>query len=69
MSLSPYTTLNAGARYATFVAGKAVVLRASIYNLTDEAYWGGSWGGSGDSGLSGGLGAPRTFLLSVSVDF
>ena len=69
LSLSSYTTLSAGLRYATLVAGKAVVLRASIDNLTNEAYWGGSWGSSGDSGLSGGLGAPRTFLLSVSVDF
>jgi iron complex outermembrane receptor protein len=69
LSLSPYATLNVGARYATRVAGHAVTLRAGIDNLTDKAYWGGSWGGSGDSGLSGGLGAPRTFALSASVDF
>ncbi len=69
LSLSPYTTLNLGARYATRVAGRPVALRASVDNVTNKAYWGGSWGGSGDSGLSGGLGAPRTFMLSASVDF
>ncbi|WP_051237618.1 TonB-dependent receptor [Ottowia thiooxydans] len=69
LALSPYTTVNIGTRYATKVAGHAVVLRAGIDNLTNKAYWGGSWGGSGDSGLSGGLGAPRTFALSATVDF
>lgn len=69
LSLPAYTTLNVGARYVTRMAGKPVVLRASIDNLANKAYWGGSWGGSGDSGLSGGLGAPRSFQLSASVDF
>jgi len=69
LSLSAYTTVNVGARYVTRVAGTAVAFRAGIENLTNKAYWGGSWGGSGDSGLSGGLGAPRTFALSATVDF
>ena len=69
LSLAPYATLNVGARYTTRVAGRPVALRASIDNLTNKAYWGGSWGASGDSGISGGLGAPRTFLVSASVDF
>ena len=69
LSLAPYATMNVGARYTTRVAGRPVALRASVDNLTNKAYWGGSWGASGDSGISGGLGAPRTFLLSASVDF
>lgn len=69
LSLPSYVTLDVGARYATQLAGKAVVVRASINNLTNKSYWAGSWGGSGDSGLSAGLGTPRTFMLSASVDF
>ncbi|MFT3813037.1 MAG: TonB-dependent receptor [Acidovorax sp.] len=69
LSLSSYATLDVGARYATRMGGRPVVLRASIDNLTNKAYWGGSWQGSGDSGLSGGLGAPRTVQLSATVDF
>ncbi len=69
LSLASYTTLNVGARYTTRIAGRSVALRASVDNLTNKAYWGGSWGASGDSGISGGLGAPRTFQLSASVDF
>ena len=69
LSLSPYATVDVGARYATRVAGQPLTLRASVKNLTNKAYWGGSWLASGDSGLSGGLGAPRTFMLSASMDF
>lgn len=69
LALPSYVTLDIGARYVTQVGGKAATVRASIDNVTNKAYWGGSWGGSGNSGLSGGLGAPRTFLLSATVDF
>ena len=44
------------------MAGKPVVLRANIENVTDKAYW-----------LTAGtyvtVGAPRTLMLSASVDF
>lgn len=69
MSLSPYTTFDLGARYTTRIATKEVTVRASVQNLTDHAYWLGSWSGGDGSGLSGGLGSPRTFLLSTSLAF
>ncbi|HGY1010917.1 TPA: TonB-dependent siderophore receptor [Aeromonas salmonicida] len=69
MSLSPYTTFDLGARYTTKIATKEVTVRASVQNLTNHAYWLGSWSGGDGSGLSGGLGSPRTFLLSTSLAF
>lgn len=55
------TVYDLGARYATSVAGHPLTLRASVANVTNKAYWA--------TTLSSGLGAPRTFLLSASVDF
>jgi len=55
------TVYDLGARYATHAAGKPLVLRASVQNLTNKAYWAGS--------LGSGLGAPRTAVLSATVDF
>ncbi|MNV70198.1 Ferrichrome receptor FcuA precursor [compost metagenome] len=57
------TTYDVGARYATKVADRPVMLRASITNLTNKAYW----GMPQLSSLA--LGAPRTFMLSASMDF
>jgi iron complex outermembrane receptor protein len=62
LSLPAFTTLDIGARHTFDVDGKPLVVRASIQNVTNEAYWGGN-------SLAGGFGAPRTFLLSASVDF
>ena len=45
------------------INGKKTVLRANIQNVTGESYW--------SSVVSFGtffLGAPRTYLLSMSVD-
>ena len=69
VSLSPYTTFDLGARYAFKVESKPVTLRATVENVANKAYWLGSWSGGDGSGLSGGLGAPRTLLLSGTVDF
>ncbi|MDO4636916.1 MAG: TonB-dependent siderophore receptor [Lautropia sp.] len=69
LSQAAYATVDVGARYAMRVAGKPVTLRASVNNLGNVSYWAGSSRGTSDSGLSGGLGAPRTFALSASVDF
>ncbi|MEN5288726.1 TonB-dependent siderophore receptor [Stenotrophomonas lactitubi] len=55
------TVFDLGARYATQAAGHPLVLRASVQNLTNKAYWAGS--------LGSGLGSPRTALLSATVDF
>ena len=62
LSLPAFTVLDIGARYETEVRGNPLTLRASVQNVTDKAYWA---GGS----LAGGYGAPRTFLLSASMDF
>lgn len=55
------TVFDLGARYATQAAGHPLVLRATVQNLTNKAYWAGS--------LGSGLGTPRTALLSATVDF
>jgi len=63
LSVGGRTTYDVGARYATQVADRPVVLRAAINNLTNKAYW----GMPQLSSLA--LGAPRTFMLSASMDF
>lgn len=59
--IAGHTVYDLGARYATEAAGKPLVLRATVQNLTNKAYWAGS--------LGSGLGAPRTATLSATVDF
>lgn len=56
-----HTIYDLGARYTMQAAGHRLVWRASVRNLTNKAYWAGS--------LSSGLGAPRTAMLSATVDF
>ncbi|MEE1922609.1 TonB-dependent siderophore receptor [Pseudomonas sp. 148P] len=63
LSIPGYTIFDVGARYSTKIASKPVVFRAGIENLTDKDYWG------VPLLASLGLGAPRTYLLSASVDF
>ncbi|RIY42208.1 TonB-dependent receptor [Neopusillimonas maritima] len=62
LSLPAVTTFGLGARYRTEVAGKPVVLRANIDNLTDKKYWLAS--GSFATNAAG-----RTVMLSATVDF
>lgn len=61
LSAPSYATLDVGARYLTRIGGKPVTLRAEVTNLTNKGYWTGT--------LGSGLGAPRTFMLSTTVDF
>jgi len=63
LSIPGYTIFDAGARYTTRVASRPVTLRANISNLTDKDYWGLPL----TSSL--GLGAPRTYELSATIDF
>ncbi len=63
LSVAGHTTYDVGARYATRVADHAVTLRGGITNLANKAYW----GMPQLSSLA--LGAPRTFMLSASMDF
>jgi iron complex outermembrane receptor protein len=58
-----WTRLDLGARYTTAINGRKTVFRANVQNVTGENYW--------SSVASFGtffLGAPRTYLLSMTVD-
>ena len=62
-SIPDWTRLDLGARYTTAINGRKTVFRANIQNVTGESYW--------SSVASFGtffLGAPRTYLLSMTVD-
>lgn len=63
-SLPSWTTFDLGARYRSQLAGKPLVLRADLRNVADKDYWAGA---STYGTLS--LGAPRTLLLSATMDF
>ncbi|MCG5241631.1 TonB-dependent siderophore receptor [Azospirillum doebereinerae] len=57
-----WTRVDIGARYNTEVGGKPVALRANVENLFDKNYW-------LTTGTYVTVGAPRTVVLSASVDF
>jgi iron complex outermembrane receptor protein len=59
--------LDLGARYLTTIANKLVTWRARVDNVTDKNYWASAGGYPGQAYLV--LGAPRTFVLSASVEF
>ncbi len=68
LSIPSWTRLDVGARYLTTVGGRLVTLRARLDNATDKDYWASAGGASiNDTYLV--LGAPRTFVLSASVEF
>ncbi|GMA74577.1 hypothetical protein GCM10025880_09940 [Methylorubrum aminovorans] len=63
-SVPDWTRFDAGLRYTTEgVNGKPVVFRALVQNLLDDSYW-----ASAARGFLA-VGAPRTFIVSASVDF
>lgn len=61
--LPGWTRYDLGGRYAFQLAGKPVSARLSIENVADKAYWSSALGGS----LA--IGAPRTVLASLEMDF
>jgi iron complex outermembrane recepter protein len=62
--LPSWTKVDLGARYKTSVIGKTTTFRANLLNAFDRDYW------SGVASYSGFVqGAPRTLLLSATVDF
>ncbi|MGF6416794.1 iron complex outermembrane receptor protein [Stenotrophomonas sp. AN71] len=63
LSVPGRTLFDVGARYSTTVAGRPLALRATVNNVTNKAYWGMPL----LSSLA--LGAPRTVLLSATMDF
>ncbi|MFC4761760.1 TonB-dependent receptor [Dyella koreensis] len=63
-SVPSWTTVDLGARYTARLHGRPIIFRATVLNAFDRQYWSGvaSFGTIS-------LGAPRTLLLSSSVDF
>ncbi|WP_137173748.1 TonB-dependent siderophore receptor [Massilia sp. HP4] len=60
--LPSWTRLDVGARYRTSLMGKPVILRASVQNVADKAYW-------LASGSFVTAAAARTALVSAQFDF
>ncbi|ACL61701.1 TonB-dependent receptor [Methylobacterium nodulans] len=58
-----WATLDLGLRYSTVVQDRPVTFRANVVNVTGNNYW----ATTGRGILS--QGAPRTFLVSATVDF
>ncbi|MQA37113.1 TonB-dependent receptor [Rugamonas aquatica] len=65
--LPAWTRLDLGASYATRIADRNVTFRARVDNVADKNYWA-SAGGYPNAGYLV-LGAPRTVVVSASVDF
>lgn len=63
LSVPGYTIFDLGARYKTSFNETPMIFRANVSNLTNKAYWAKPYY------TSLGLGAPRTFMLSATVDF
>lgn len=64
--LPSWSRVDLGASYATRVADRAVTLRARIDNATGKNYWASAGGYPGAGYLV--LGAPRSVVLSASID-
>jgi iron complex outermembrane receptor protein len=65
--LPSWTRLDLGASYLTRVMGRDLTLRARVDNVTDRAYWASAGGFPGAGYLV--AGAPRTFVVSGTIDF
>lgn len=66
-SIPSWTRFDIGARYKTIIQDKPVVFRANIENLFDRDYWATSNNPTEPGYLY--IGAPRTLLMSATVDF
>lgn len=62
LRMPSWTRVDLGARYATRVDGKPVVLRATVENVADKAYW-------VTTSSYATMSAPRTLMLSAQIDF
>jgi len=68
-----YTIADLGVRYQTKIAGKHVVWRLAVDNITDKRYWanitpsGQNGFNSTDNG-TGTIGAPRTIRASLQIN-
>jgi iron complex outermembrane receptor protein len=67
--LPAWSRLDVGARYLMDIGnGRALTLRARVDNLLNKSYWA-SAGGASPSDNYLVMGAPRTFVVSGSIDF
>lgn len=62
-----WTRYDAGLRYITSIGNQVITIRGQIENLANRDYWASAGGYPGAGYLV--LGAPRTFVLSASLDF
>ncbi|MDQ7990524.1 MAG: TonB-dependent receptor [Candidatus Dactylopiibacterium sp.] len=62
-----WTRVDVGVRYAMPVADYLVTLRGRIENLADRNYWASAGGYPGAGYLT--VGAPRTYVVSATMDF
>lgn len=62
LRMPSWTRVDLGARYVVKMGGKPVVLRANLENATNKSYWVTTTGYAT-------VGAPRTLMLSASIDF
>lgn len=63
-----WTRFDLGARYTTFISDEQqITLRARVENVADRNYWASAGGYPGAGYLT--LGAPRTFIVSTTLDF
>ena len=67
MELPAWSRFDLGARYTTSIGKQALTLRARVDNVSNRSYWASAGGYPGQSYLV--LGAPRTFVLTGTVDF
>jgi iron complex outermembrane receptor protein len=65
-SIPSWTRVDLGARYALPISDKLLTIRANVENVANKNYWASAGGAPGFDYLV--LGAPRTFLLSLSAD-
>lgn len=63
LAIPAWNRFDVGARYTTQVFRHDVTIRGTIQNLANHAYWASAYGGY----LT--MGAPRTFVLSLTTDF
>jgi len=67
LEVSSWTRFDLGARYRMTIDDRDVTLRARVDNITNRDYWASVGGFPNANYLV--LGAPRTLLLSATVDF
>jgi iron complex outermembrane recepter protein len=66
LHLDAWTRLDIGARYVALAGGRPLTLRLNVDNIFDEDYWASAFDSFRPDLL---LGTPRTFKVSVTMDY